>query len=167
MQVGENIPRDWWPPSHLENKKRWRAIVIHHSFPIEHGSAADIDKLHKRRGFDGLGYHFVIGNGRGTPDGRVEVGYRWRQQLTGAHCRVAAYDNNYWNKYAVGICLVGSFEKSWPSGAQYRSLAKLVRFLQRRYNIPLNQIKGHGDIKPTNCPGKNFSIARLKSMLDF
>lgn len=160
--VSGNMPRGWLPPGRLENRKRWRAIVIHHSFPIESGSSVDIDKLHKKRGFDGLGYHFVITNGRGAANGRVEVGYRWRQQLTGAHCRVAPYDDNYWNKYAIGICLIGNFEKNKPSQAQYRSLAKLVRFLQKRYNIPTRQIKGHGDIKPTDCPGKNFSFNELR-----
>ncbi|MCK4602755.1 MAG: hypothetical protein KAU28_09835, partial [Phycisphaerae bacterium] len=51
----------------------WRYIVIHHSATAR-GNAAVFDKSHRRRGYDELGYHFVIDNGAGGPDGNVEVG---------------------------------------------------------------------------------------------
>ena len=40
---------------------------------------------HVPDGLKGLGYHFVIGNGRGISDGELYVGYRWLDQLAGAH----------------------------------------------------------------------------------
>lgn len=154
----------WLPPNNREDFRRWRGIVVHHS-ALDTGNAQTIDRLHKNRGFDGLGYHFVIGNGRGGTDGKVEVGYRWRRQEKGAHCRVNRNDANYWNEHTIGICLVGNFENYRPTRAQYDSLAKLIRFLQNRYRIPTSKIKGHSDIKATKCPGKHFSFWELKRKL--
>lgn len=167
--IYENIPADWFPPTYLENKKRWHGIVIHHS-AILYGCAAQEDKYHKSMGWDGLGYHFVINNGifknsYGRADGLVEVGYRWRRQETGAHCRPDGDHSNYWNKHTVGICLIGNFNKTRPTERQWHSLVKLVRFLQKRYDIPTSQIRGHRDIGPTDCPGKYFSFAELRRRL--
>ena len=168
-RITGGVPRDWIPPSRLENKKRWEGIVIHHS-AAAYGCAAHEDKSHKSRGWDGLGYHFVINNGVfrngcGRPDGFVEVSYRWRGQKTGSHCRVKGDWSNYWNEHTIGICLIGNFNKTRPTERQWRSLVRLVRFLQNRYNIPTSRIKGHRDIKPTDCPGKNFSFAEFRRRL--
>ncbi|MFH1615428.1 MAG: peptidoglycan recognition family protein [Planctomycetota bacterium] len=163
------IPSGWIPER--EDARRWKGIVIHHSDSF-YGSAAQMDKYHKSIGWDGLGYHFVIdngvyNNGYGKPDGLVEVGYRWRNQIEGAHCRVNGRDNNYWNEHTIGICLVGDFNKSYPTEKQWQSALKLVRFLQKRYSIPTNKIVGHRDVKPTDCPGRNFSMTRFKAGLGY
>ena len=165
-KVNENIPRGWLPPSRLENKKRWQGIIIHHS-GTSYGSAKHEHEYHKSIGWDGLGYHFVINNGvfkngYGKADGLVEVGYRWRGQQTGSHCRPENDYSNYWNKHTIGVCLIGNFNKTRQSERQWRSLVKLVRFLQKRYNIPASRIKCHRDIKPTDCPGKHFSLGELR-----
>jgi hypothetical protein len=164
-----DAPSKWTPPVNLENRDRWKGIVIHHS-AVPFGSAAHEEKYHKSKGWDGLGYHFVINNGvrkdgYGEPDGLVEVGYRWNGQKVGSHCRENGDKSNYWNKYTIGICLIGNFETRGPTKRQMASLVKLVRFLQDRYNIPTSQIKGHGQVKATKCPGRKFSMNRFKSML--
>lgn len=164
--VAAKVPADWIPARWREDKKRWRGILIHHS-ATDVGNAARFHKYHKQIGWDGLGYHFVINNGKAGPDGKVEVGYRWREQLTGSHCRVIHRDDNYWNKHTIGICLVGDFNKYPPTEAQYRSLTALVRFLQDRYNIPSGKVMGHGDVpgETTECPGKYFSWWQLRRRL--
>jgi len=163
--VDKNIPRDWLPPSRVE--KKWTAIVIHHS-ATENGSAAIFDKWHRENKYwEGVGYDFVIGNGTNSGDGQVEVTFRWRKQLTGAHCKTP---NNWANEKAVGICLVGNFNQTVSTRRQMQSLVKLVRFLQNRYRIPKSRVYGHKTTpgaRVTDCPGKRFSMARLKSMLDF
>ena len=113
-----------------------------------------------------MGYHFVINNGNGKPDGMVEVGFRWPIQKTGAHCRVEGGADNHWNEHTIGIGLIGNFEKHPPTEAQYRSLAKLVHFLQQRYHFSTSKIHGHGDIEPTKCPGKHFSMTKLRRCLN-
>lgn len=163
--VNGNIPRSWLPPSRLE--KKWTAIVIHHS-GTRSGSAAIFDRWHKEGNYwEGVGYDFVIGNGTNSANGQVEVTFRWREQKIGAHCKTP---NNWANEKAVGICLVGNFNRTVPTTKQMQSLVKLIRFLQSRYGIPKSRIYGH-NITPganaTDCPGKYFPMTRLKSMLDF
>ena len=159
------VRSDWLPIKGQENKGKWEGIVIHHSGSYA-GNAREFDRWHRELDWDGLGYHFVVDNGHGGPDGRVEVGYRWRQQLTGAHCRESQGDDNYWNEHTIGICLVGNFEQHPPSTAQYESLVEILQFLQARYGIAANKIIGHNDVKPTACPGRLFSWEELDRRLD-
>ena len=159
----KSVPRDWLPPSFLE--KRWTAIVIHHS-GTTNGNTVIFDKWHRQgKHWEGVGYNFVIGNGTDSADGQVEVTFRWREQLTGAHCKTPS---NWANENAVGICLVGNFNDTMPTSQQMQSLLKLIRFLQNRYNIPTSRIYGHRDTpgaRATDCPGKKFPMLRLKEML--
>ena len=160
----ESISKDWWPPANLE--KKWIAVVIHHS-GTRNGNTAIFDTWHREgRHWEGVGYDFVIGNGTDSGDGQVEATYRWREQKTGAHC--GGTPGNWANKDAVGICLVGNFNQTTPTTRQMQSLAKLVRFLQKRYGIPKSRVYGHRTTpgaRKTDCPGKNFSFTQLKSML--
>jgi len=163
--VDKDIPRDWLPPSNLE--KKWTAIVIHHS-GTDNGNAAIFDRWHREGNYwDGVGYDFVIGNGTDSGDGQVEVTFRWREQRTGAHCKTP---DNWANENAVGICLVGNFNHTVPTARQMQSLLKLISFLQRRYGIAQSRIYGHNTTpgaRVTDCPGKKFTMDRLKSMLSF
>ena len=160
-----NVPGSWLPPSQLE--KEWTAVVIHHS-ATEKGNAAIFDKWHReRKHWEGVGYDFVIGNGIDSGDGQVEVTFRWRKQIPGAHC--GGTRGNWANKDAVGICLVGNFNSTVPTKRQMESLLKLIRFLQKRYGISKSRIYGHKNTpgaRITECPGRKFPIARLKSMLN-
>lgn len=132
--------------------RTWKYIVIHHSASTN-GNATSIGKYHKEvRGWEnGLGYHFVIGNGNTSGDGQIEIGGRWVDQLNGAHAGIDEY-----NRYGIGICLVGNFEDSYPTKAQIRSLRELVYYLQQRCNIPFENILMHRHVRDTACPGKNF-----------
>jgi len=144
-------------------ERPWRYIVIHHS-ATPCGSAASFDNWHRNHnGWDELGYHFVIGNGTLTPDGCVEVGSRWTKQKHGAHCRVG--DDETYNDWGIGICLVGDFEHDRPTEAQMDALARLVDYLRVKYAIPDRCIIGHGDVDTTRCPGRYFSFGNLFSRL--
>ena len=149
------IPADWRPSG---AERRWRFIVLHHS-ATTWGSAEEFDRIHRARGWDELGYHFVIGNGSGAGDGEVQIGSRWFKQKHGAHCKVAGHPE--YNDVGIGICLVGNFNDSYPTEAQMRALASLVRFLMERYHIPQSHIYGHGQLKPTDCPGRHFDYTDL------
>lgn len=158
--VGRRYPAEWYPAGgRISN--RWSWIVIHHS-ATSVGGAARFDRDHRLvRGWDELGYHFVIGNGTDTPDGAVEVGPRWPKQKHGAHCKTP---NNFYNEHGVGICLVGNFEKSRPTPAQLASLRKLIEFLCVEGGISPDKITTHGGVThQTACPGRNFpSVATLR-----
>ncbi len=129
----------------------WKHIVIHHSATGE-GSARAFDRYHRKvKGWKGLAYHFVIGNGTGTSDGAVEVGYRWKSQSVGAHAGVREY-----NQYGIGICLVGDFEHSVPTKKQMASLRELLGRLTGRFKIRPENVVRHRDVGETKCPGRNF-----------
>jgi hypothetical protein len=151
------VPRDWVP---VAAANQWNWIVIHHS-ATSIGGAARINKWHRDKGWDELGYHFVIGNGTDTPNGQVEVGSRWPKQKWGAHAKTP---DNQFNEHGIGICLVGNFDLTRPSDAQMKSLARLVTYLMRTYRVPADHIIGHSDTKPTECPGRNLHVATLRRM---
>ena len=162
-----NIPKSWYPPKVCE--KGWKAIIVHHS-AHPRGNAAIYDQWHRNgRHWKGVGYDFVIGNGSNSGDGQVEVTFRWRQQIPGAH--VGGTPGNWANTDGIGICLVGDFTKTQPTSRQMQSLVKLVRFLQKRYKIPMSRVYGHrttpGYTNGTKCPGRYFPMAKLKSMLRY
>jgi hypothetical protein len=149
------VPREWIPVARANN---WRWIVIHHS-ATPTGSVASFDRMHRQKGWDECGYHFVIGNGTDTGDGRVEVGPRWPKQKWGAHAKTA--DNRY-NEFGIGICLVGNFQVARPTARQQQELARLVAHLMRTYNIPPERVIGHRDTKATECPGRHLNIAIVR-----
>ena len=149
-------PAQWKPATAA---RAWRWIVIHHS-ATPTGSMAFFDKEHKSKGWDGVGYHFVIGNGTNTGDGQVEVTSRWSQQKWGAHAKTA---DNRFNEQGVGICLVGNFDLERPSTKQMQSLSRLVSYLMQTYGISAQNVVGHRDTKPTDCPGKYMSLAAVRS----
>ncbi len=158
-------PPDWYSFQRGTVERRWIAIIVHHS-ATQNGNMATFNKEHLERGWNGVGYDFVIGNGTYSGDGQVEVTYRWKQQVTGAH--TGDTTNNWANEKGIGTCLVGDFDKSYPTQKQMLALAKLVKFLQIRYGVPAGSIYGHGTVPgghATDCPGKNFSLNRLKLML--
>lgn len=136
-------------------ERPWRWIVIHHSAG-DAGSAAAFDREHRARGWDGLGYHFVIDNGNGGADGKVEVGSRWRQQKWGAH--TGKTPDNAYNNYGIGICLVGDFTDHMPTPAQQESLNRLLAYLMARYHIDASCVIGHREAPgaSTDCPGDKF-----------
>ena len=61
-------------------------------------TATDIDRWHRERGFNGIGYHYVI-----RLDGKLEKGRD--VALAGAHCKG-------WNERSVGICYIGGLDEN-------------------------------------------------------
>jgi len=134
----------------------WEYLVLHHSATAA-GSAAAFGRYHRQvRGWKELGYHFVVGNGQGSQNGRVEVSDRWTKQEPGAHAGSALY-----NTRGIGICLVGHFSRTRPTSAQYDSLLRLCAHLMRKYGIPLANVRRHSDVGSTECPGANFPFEKL------
>ena len=143
----------------------WKHIVIHHtatgSGSVESINAAHLKNKDKNGNpWLGIGYHFVIGNGQGMPDGAIEPTFRWRTQIQGAH---AGSTNKDYNERGIGICLVGNFENTPPTPAQRKSVKLLVATLKAEYKIPPSGVVGHKDIRAssTECPGKLFPMAEV------
>jgi LysM repeat protein len=151
------------PVISLYPSQRWTDIVIHHSATDE-GDSLFFDKAHLHKGWDGVGYHFVIDNGsKGKADGQIEVSPRWLKQILGAHCKADGM-----NERAIGICLVGNFNNDQPTARQMEALVDLVRKLKDYYKIPRSHIIGHGKVHgaKTDCPGKTFPWSQLMEKLE-
>lgn len=147
----------------LYPSRKWLYIIVHHSATDE-GDALSLNSMHSRRGFKGLGYHFVINNGssHGKIDGQIEPSVRWTKQQDGAHCQAAGM-----NHKGIGICLVGNFSKERVSRNQMDSLVYLVSTLKKYYRIPDSRILGHRQVPGarTECPGNYFPWSEFKSRL--
>ena len=134
----------------------WSTIILHHS-ATPGGSVASIDAAHRakkdRAGnpWLGIGYHFVIGNGRQMADGEVQPTFRWLKQLAGAHA-----GDRQQNERGIGICLIGNFEQAAPTARQIEAVRDLTRILSRRYAISRERVLRHQDIQATACPGRLF-----------
>ncbi len=147
----------------LFSSNKWRYIIIHHS-ATEAGNAYYLNIWHRQRGWNEIGYDFVIDNGtRGKMDGAIEVSPRWINQEVGAHCRAA--DMNY---KGIGICLVGNFSQERVSEKEMNSLVYLVNVLKKYYGIPMNHVLGHGQVPGarTECPGKLFPWREFRRKLE-
>lgn len=141
----------WVPTGGISS--RWTAIVVHHSVS-ESANATSIDEFHRNgKGWDELGYHFVIGNGSRSGDGEIEVGPRWRKQKHGAHAKTA---DNYYNEHGIGICLVGNFQDHDPSPAQMVALERLVAFLIRETGISPARCSVTEKSNPPPAPVETF-----------
>ena len=144
---------------------QWEYIIIHHS-ATESGSVNSIHEEHiKRRDGDGnrwlgIGYHFVIGNGHGMPDGTVQSTFRWKEQIHGAHSGSAVF-----NSRGIGICVIGNFEDAPPSKAQLDSLKNLVKVISMRHRITPENFMGHAAVKTTACPGKHFPLNEVRQVI--
>ena len=152
------FPASWQPAKPL---RKWKSIVLHHT-ATEAGSVKSIHAAHRKRITNGkpwlgIGYHFVIGNGKGMADGAVEATFRWRDQLHGAHAGKQAQ-----NQHGIGIALSGHFDKQPPSPAQLASLRRLIFHLKTAHAIPTTGLIGHGEVKKTACPGNLFPLSTLK-----
>jgi hypothetical protein len=143
---------------------RWQAIVIHHSASAA-ATMGELTRQHAAWGLPSLGYHFVIGNGNGEPDGSLNFGPRWLAQDAGAHvverAPGASPDAAWFNQHAIGICLVGNGERREFTDAQMRTLLSLVRSLQQNCGIPDGNVFLHSDLAAVASPGRFFPKARL------
>ena len=111
------------------------------------------DRIHRSKGWEGVGYHFVVNNGRGARDGLVEIGPRWRSQKHGAH--TGKTPGNEYNELGIGICLVGNFMKTMPTPMQLRAMNDLIEQLMAEHRIPASRVIAHRDAPraKTSCCG--------------
>jgi N-acetyl-anhydromuramyl-L-alanine amidase AmpD len=146
-------------PLHAPRNPAFKSIVLHHS-ATHGGSAAAFERNHRAR-LGGLAYHFIIGNGSGTGDGVVEVGYRWRDQIPGPHTK-----NQDVNLESIAICLVGDLGTGAPTKKQLSALLDLLEKLCREGRIRPEQVRCHKEVDPeTVCPGRGLPMDGIRAAL--
>ncbi len=146
----------------------WKWLVIHHSATRD-GDVERFDASQRRdRGWDSIGYHFVVGNGHPMVLGSIEPTVRWWQQIHGAHAGSGEQQHIY-NVDGLGICIVGDYEHDQLDPVVEAQVVRLCAVLIR--HVPSlggpDAIIGHRDVpgKQTLCPGKNVDIARIRQLV--
>ena len=123
-------------------------IILHCSATPEGRdyTVADIDRWHKQRGWQGIGYHYVV-----YRDGSVHPG-RPVEQI-GAH--TSGHNTN-----SIGVCYIGGVAadgetpKDTRTPAQRAALRDLVELLRAEY--PSATIHGHREFANKACPSFNI-----------
>lgn len=115
-------------------------IILHHTGEDNIDfSAKDIDRMHKQRGWKGIGYHYVI-----RREGIIEKGRP--DYVIGAHAKNR-------NKNSIGIVLSGRD----MTLDQKVCLSLLLRKMVKRYNI--KNIERHHE----ECPGDSVPVEKLNN----
>ena len=127
------------------NSRNWQGINIHHSASMI-GDVKKIRGWHLQRGWNDIGYHFVI-----TRKGGIEIGRPLSE--IGAH-------NKGLNSTNIGICLVGKGNIEKFNQSQYTALVMLLRGLCDQFNISKDNISRHHE----ECPGINFNWTILEEV---
>lgn len=130
--------------SALTQRQKTDLIVLHHA-AAKNATIYNIHNWHLAQHWAGCGYHFYI-----RKDGTI---YRGRPE-----CTIGAHAVGH-NATSIGICLEGDFNKQSPTKEQIKSGAELITYLKKKYNI--ENVKGHGDLMATDCPGKWFVIEQF------
>lgn len=146
-------------------------IVVHHSYS-NWGSASVIDEWHRERGFDRIGYHFVIGNGYPTYDhwknkkrvdmfdGMVEIG-RSLDSDSVLESGERGAGVRGWNSQTLHICLIGISKFSIK---QFGALTDTVDLLREQFSIGIADVKGHYEFDDNKaCP--DFGMQRYRDIL--
>ncbi|XP_032366476.1 peptidoglycan recognition protein 5 [Etheostoma spectabile] len=126
-------------------------VVIHHTaLPRCKGQKECMDRLvsiqrghMKDRGFDDIGYNFLVGG-----DGAVYEGRGWG--VVGAHTK-----GN--NDDSLGIAFMGNFKNDTPSTEAMSSVKKLLQSgVSQGFLNPKFSLFGHRDLGDTECPGEKL-----------
>lgn len=125
-------------------------IIIHCTATPRHRdvTVTEIDSWHRARGWNGIGYHYLI-----RLDGTIETGRPI--ELAGAHCRGQ-------NSRSVGIAYAGGLETDGHTPADTRTpqqraaLRTLVGRLLTLY--PGSSVHGHNEFSSKKCPCFNVSV---------
>ncbi|MFA5032376.1 MAG: peptidoglycan recognition family protein [bacterium] len=126
----------------MAGKRKVIKIYIHHSALSPDTGLEAIRELHIQRGFDDVGYHFVI-----EKNGDIRKGRDINTQ--GAHVKGD-------NTESIGICVCGNFEETYPTTIQIKTLVILIKKLFREFGEL--QVLGHKDfpLADTLCPGQHL-----------
>ncbi len=118
-------------------------IIVHCSATRKNQDigAKEIALVHKKNGWNEIGYHFVI-----RRNGEIEEG-RSLEKI-GAHCKGQ-------NKNSIGICLVGGLNEQLKpennfTSAQFTSLRMLIQNLKTQFQEIT--IHGHREFAAKDCP---------------
>ena len=135
----------------------WQSVVLHGSGSIR-GNAGLFDRYQSmvKGKTEGAGYHFVIGNGQGAADGRIEVTDRWRNALQNQEHE---HDANH--GHGISICMVGDFQQQQPTQAQLEALDELLDYLGMKLGVIPVTAHCSESGETSRCLGPKFPLDQI------
>lgn len=144
-------------------RPRW--LIVHTAADPRSGgtydtSANEIRAWHIARGWDDIGYHYVVRRSGVIEPGRPET-------MIGAHAQGA-------NQVSLGVCLSGHGDLALPTAAQMDALIRLLAQLCRKYGIPPHRVIGHREVHKVKqglsttktCPGKLIDMDLIRKRVE-
>ena len=147
--IVQKLPKNKFKKYKKRNTGQIKYIVVHHS-AIDGYGAFDYADWHIKKGWPGIGYHFVIGK-----DGEVDK----TNEL-----ETVSYHVGDRNLLSIGIALTGNLSKHPPTGLQVESLVALIKELKHTLG-PHIQVRGHREFMATECPGKMMDMDMIRNLV--
>ena len=144
------------------NGTRWQYILIYQSGSTT-GNAQTIAESYQRSRRQGLDYHFVINNGYGAPDGRIQVSQQWVEQLPESFRSAGQAGTT--GGAIIKICLIGDFSSAGSAPTQMKQLQALLRSLQQQCKIPAGNISLASSGRLGTNQWRMFPLNELRSNL--
>lgn len=169
----------------------WRWLIIHHSEsddgPGNNWDAIRAYHMSWRHNFhvisEAEGKALQAAGTLGVEPPFQDIAYHWGVERVGDVYVVkagrsmdmpGAHAGPAWNGKAIGICLVGNFDKAAPPDAQLSMTASLCDVLMRKFDIPPEHVIGHreaqameglGESQRKTCPGLKLNMDRFRKLL--
>lgn len=133
-------------------------ITIHHTVSAKKDPLTEIKDIQvyhmtkEPEPFTDIGYHYIIDRAEYI-DGR-DI-YQGRKPQPDGSLSLGAHVAQY-NTGNIGIAVLGNYQQDHLSPGQEEVLIELLAWLCFKYNVAVNQIKGHRDLNVTDCPGDHI-----------
>jgi hypothetical protein len=156
-----------WPLEYMNDPKM---IVIHHTASVNNLdnpklAMQNLYTFHTKstgRGWGDVGYHYII-----DPQGNIYSGRFGGDTVVAGHAHGV-------NRVAIGIAIMGDYDKKEIPTEALRSVLNLTNYLREKHEIDTSghtehegntysNISGHRDSSSTTCPGA-FLYQKLEGM---
>jgi hypothetical protein len=137
------------PPSGEFHRHRIRRLTVHHSAVVLRDNRKaperfrDHQAAHQAEGWPDIAYHILIDRNGHVYEGRPF----WARGDTATDYRPRGH---------LLVLCEGNFDRQRPSREQAASLADVLAWAVRRFDVPVARIKGHRDYAATACPGRRL-----------
>jgi len=142
-----------------ECQRHIKRVYVHTADHEGETSVERIRKVHLRRGFTDIGYHFVV-----RQDGEIQYGRPINDKGAGVKTD---------NRYTIHVCFAGDGDIERWTDAQVREGIELLITLCEEFELDADQVWGHKEFwtrrkqrHKKSCPGKMVPMGRVRDMIE-